>query len=376
MRLPIGEPLKFVNGDCDNTQIITNLAPGTYTITINMFGDDNTYCYLQGDAIVIGGCIDTDNDGFCLPDDCDDNDPSLPTAAGTTCDDGDVNTIGDVILADGCTCEGIFVCPADNDNDGICAEDDCDDNNPNVPAAPGTPCNDGIANTLNDMIQADECTCLGTPCPDADNDGICTEDDCDDNDPNLPTLAGTVCDDGDANTTGDVYQADGCTCAGIGSSSANCDNVQFVGGNDIITLNNLTAAQEEISIIGAPTNWIPVLICTAEDACANPYIIPNLSPGVYTVKLQMFGDDNSYCYRQEDILVADGPCTDADNDGVCAGLDCDDANPNVPTTAGTICDDGNAATVNDVILANGCTCAGFVPCPLDNDNDNDGVCDD
>ena len=421
--------VQVCDGTCDNTQIITNLAPGAYTVKINMFGDDNTYCYTQQDVVVTEGCTDGDDDGFCFPDDCDDNNPNVPTTPGTSCDDGDVNTINDVILADGCTCAGTFICPIDEDNDGICAPDDCDDNNPNIPATPGTlcddgdintindviladgctcqgifncpvdadldgicepddcddnnpnvpappgtACDDGIANTLNDMIQADECTCLGTPCPDADNDGICADDDCDDNNPNLPTTPGTACDDGDVNTTGDIILADGCTCAGIGGGPANCDNVQFIGGDGNITLTNLTAAEEEISIIGAPTNWIPVLICAAADACANPYIITNLSPGLYTVKLQMFGDDNSYCYRQEDVLVTDGPCTDDDNDGVCFDLDCDDMNPNIPTTPGTLCDDGNAATTNDVILADGCTCAGTIPCPMD--SDNDGVCDD
>ncbi len=417
------------NDNCTNTQIIPNLAPGNYTVKVNMFGDDNTYCYVQDDVIVTAGCTDNDNDGFCLPDDCDDNDPTIPATAGTSCDDGDINTINDVILADGCTCAGTFVCPVDNDNDGVCAADDCDDNDPNVPATPGTscndgdintindviqadgctcagifncpvdvdldgvcqpddcddnnpnvpapsgtPCNDGNPNTLNDVIQADECTCLGTPCPDNDNDGFCAAEDCDDNNPNLPTIAGTACDDGDANTTGDVYQADGCTCAGIGGGPANCDNVQFIGGNGMITLNNLTAAEEEISIIGSETNWIPILVCAATDACSNPYTITNLTPGLYTVKLQMFGDDNSYCYRQEDVLVTDGPCTDGDNDGVCFELDCDDNNPNIPTTAGTTCDDGDANTTGDVIQADGCTCAGIIPCTLD--SDNDGICDD
>lgn len=415
--------------NCTNTQLIQNLAPGTYTVKVNMFGDDNTYCYVQDDVIVTEGCTDNDNDGFCLPDDCDDNDPTIPATAGTSCDDGDINTITDVILADGCTCAGIFVCPVDNDNDGVCAADDCDDNDPNVPVIPGTSCddgdintindvilangctcagifncpvdadldgicqpddcddnnpnvpapsgtlcNDGNPNTLNDMIQSDECTCAGTPCPDNDNDGFCAAEDCDDNDPNLPTIAGIACDDGDPNTTGDVYQADGCTCAGIGGGPANCDNVQFVGGNGIITLTGLTAAEEEISIIGFETNWIPILICAATDACSNPYIITNLTSGLYTVKIQMFGDDNSYCYRQEDVLVTNGPCTDGDNDGVCFELDCDDNNPNIPTTAGTVCDDGNANTTGDIIQADGCTCAGIIPCP--SDSDNDGVCDD
>ena len=363
------------DNNCANTEIIDNLAPGIYTVKINNFGDDNSYCFFTEDVTVLDGpCTDADSDGVCVEIDCDDNDSNIPTTPGTSCDDGDSNTINDVILADGCTCAGTFQCPIDLDNDGVCSDVDCDDNDPNVPTTPGTACNDGNPNTNNDVIQADGCTCAGVLCVDADNDGVCADEDCDDNDPFLPTIPGSICDDGDPNTTGDVYLADGCTCAGIGGGAANCDNVQFIGGNGIITLTGLTAASEEIEIIGAPTNWIPTLICAEADPCSNPFVITNLSSGLYTVKLQMFGDDNSYCYIQQDVLVTDGPCTDADGDGICVELDCDDNNPALPATPGNSCDDGNAATINDVYLADGCTCQGVVPCPID--VDNDGVCSD
>jgi len=418
------------NDNCGNSQVVSSLMPGFYTVKINMFGDDNSYCYTQAEVEVTDGpCPDIDNDGVCAVDDCDDNNPNIPAPQGTSCDDGDINTTNDVIQADGCTCEGIFVCPVDSDNDGICAVDDCDDNNPDIPAPQGTSCDDGDINTINDVIQADGCTCAGifaclvdvdndgvcapddcddndpnvpapqgtscddgnsltnndiiladgctcagTPCTDADNDGICIPEDCDDTDPLLPAVVGSTCDDGDPNTTGDVIQADGCTCAGNGGGPADCDGVQFAGGNGIITLNNLTAASEEIEIIGSNTNWTPVLICAESDACSDPYIIPNLIAGIYTVKIQMFGDDNSYCYRQEDVVVTDGPCTDADNDGVCVELDCDDNDPNIPTTGGTACNDGDPNTTNDVILTDGCTCQGTIPCAAD--VDGDGVCAD
>ncbi len=51
-------------------------------------------------------------------------------------------------------------------------------------------------------------------CDDADNDGICTEDDCDDNNPDIPEEPGFACDDGNPNTTEDFIQIDGCTCVG------------------------------------------------------------------------------------------------------------------------------------------------------------------
>lgn len=109
----------------------------------------------------------------------------------------------------------------DTDQDGYCQADDCDDNNPNIPAASGSSCNDDNPNTRNDIIQLDGCTCLGINvlCSqqggDTDGDGICDELDCDPADACYPMPFGTACDDGDSNTSDDSIQADGCTCAGI-----------------------------------------------------------------------------------------------------------------------------------------------------------------
>ena len=124
----------------------------------------------SGDPCVAAGG-DGDGDGVCANDDCDDSDPNVGATQtpGTTCDDGDANTTGDVIQADGCTCAGTVPGPCDSaggdsDGDGVCANDDCDDSDPNVGAAqtPGTTCDDGNANTIDDVIQADGCTCSGT----------------------------------------------------------------------------------------------------------------------------------------------------------------------------------------------------------------------
>ena len=185
-----------------------------------------------GDAC--DSCTDVDNDGVCADVDCNDNDSNAGAqqAPGTACNDGDANTENDVILADGCGCAGTTPpgpCDSnggDADADGICADVDCDDNDSNVGAqqAPGTACNDGDANTENDVILADGCGCAGTtppgPCDsnggDADADGVCADVDCDDNDSNVGAqqAQGTACDDGNANTENDVIQADGCSCAG------------------------------------------------------------------------------------------------------------------------------------------------------------------
>lgn len=58
----------------------------------------------------------------------------------------------------------------DNDSDGLCSDVDCDDNDPQIGVI-GDPCDDGNANTSNDFLQND-CTCQGIPIacavPDAD----------------------------------------------------------------------------------------------------------------------------------------------------------------------------------------------------------------
>ncbi len=71
---------------------------------------------------------------------------------------------------------GVYVAPpspcagqGDNDNDGVCNNQDCQPDNPAFPAAPGSPCSDGNPNTVNDKVTADGCGCAGTPVSVCDN---------------------------------------------------------------------------------------------------------------------------------------------------------------------------------------------------------------
>jgi len=177
--------------------------------------------------------------------------------------EGDVEDYRITISANGCT---------DADNDGVCAGADCDDNNANLPATPGTPCNDDNSSTDNDVILADGCTCEGTipTCTDADNDGVCAADDCNDNNADLPATPGTPCDDGDFNTTNDVILADGCTCQGTvtpPSSSEYCiPNVtsstdNFISGivipNEISVGSGNDGGYKDFTSEVAPANLLP-----------------------------------------------------------------------------------------------------------------------
>ncbi len=249
----------------------------------NGVGNPCDVCYGNGG--------DNDNDGICDNQDCAPFDANFPQPVGTACNDGTASTVNDVIQNDGCTCAGTFdACAAkggDNDGDGICNNDDCAPYDVNFPKPVGTACNDGNANTVNDVIQSDGCSCVGTfdACAakggDSDGDGICNNDDCAPYDFNFPKPVGTACNDGNANTVNDVIQSDGCSCTGT------------------------------------------------FDTCAS-------NGG------------------------------DSDGDGVCNNQDCAPYDANFPAVVGSSCNDGNSSTVNDVIQADGCTCAGN---PSDNEID-------
>ena len=77
---------------------------------------------------VPGSCTDADNDGYCADVDCDDNNPAIKPGASEACGDGRDNNC-DGAIDEGCGGSGC----TDADGDGWCVEDgDCDDNNPHV----------------------------------------------------------------------------------------------------------------------------------------------------------------------------------------------------------------------------------------------------
>lgn len=162
---------------------------------------------LDGDTA--GDVCDTDIDGDLFPNelDCDPYNPLLFFTAA--CNDGNPLTNFDMIQED-CTCVGIGSV-TDTDDDGIAdIEDNCD-NTPNADQA-----------DLDQDSQGDACD------SDIDGDGIANELDCSPYDDSLFEILGGPCDDGDANTINDMIVA-GCECQGsFPAANTTCENALAV----------------------------------------------------------------------------------------------------------------------------------------------------
>ena len=172
----------FCSADCT--------TPATYWPD----ADGDTY----GDASTAALLTCTSNPGWVTNGtDCDDNTATINPGITEVC--------GDLIdnNCDGQIDEG---CTTDADGDGAVTAVDCDDNNAAV--YPG-------ATELCDLID-NNCDAIIDEGFDTDGDGFTScNGDCNDSDPTIWT--GATCDDGNAGTFGDTYDAN-CTCVGITST--------------------------------------------------------------------------------------------------------------------------------------------------------------
>ncbi len=343
-------------------------------------------------------CTDNDNDGICAEEDCDDNNDMVPAPPGADCNDGDPNTEHDEIGADGCSCAGTPI-GEHNDCDDIIITgddgyivingidlfphvniqvfnsswtlvdncvDDCGTTYGYGPTAAGTyfvsiktfnAAWQYECDILVDLVVTDD----GTGCTDADGDGVCAAVDCDDSNPDLPALAGAPCNDNDPNTSGDVIQSDGCTCAGEpddpGNNNGDCNDINITTGAGTIGISGLDFPHMNIQIF--TSTWSGYFNCV--DNCPDPFLLENVPTGGYIVSVKTF---NALWQPECDILVnvsveeeGEG-CTDSDGDGICFSNDCDDNDAFLPAPPGTVCNDLDPNTLNDVIQSDGCTCAG------------------
>ena len=456
------------NGNNGNVFCVECRNTTTITITV----EDCT-----GPCTDFGG--DSDNDGVCDDFDCAPDDPNFPKPVGTPCNDFDPSTVNDVIQADGCSCAGIFddcaLKGGDTDNDGVCDDDDCAPDDPNFPKPVGTTCNDFDPNTVNDVIQADGCSCAGTPVG-------CDLD---------LQILNIVCDGkGTITTTDDTYTFD-VLVTGTGTSGQWFGNYSngflgaFASGPNAygvpITLGPFPAGEFTASNISPPLTIFDGLdidlsvrdlgnpSCTesitveSTGPCSPPPTKGKIGdrvwfdansngiqdfgePGIPNAFVMLttcngafldfkFTDSNgNYCFTDLDagnyrvffanpngsiymatqvnqggndandsdpgvdgrtpcIQLGQGeinndvdagykpmggdPCLgnggDSDGDGVCDFDDCRPNNPEFPTTPGKACNDGDPNTINDVVQADGCSCAGTPPTVCDNFTTNGKV---
>lgn len=267
------------------------------------------------------------------------HDPSLEPRYEPTCDDNanyDKRRL-DVVCNPNCFPGDVpnggdcFPTVVDQDNDNVPVGIDCDDTNSSI-GGPGSPCNDGNSHTINDQ-QNFNCECVGTPKPpcydyggDADGDHICKDDDCNDKNDSIGGV-GSACNDGDSETINDQRNSN-CEC--VGTPKPPChDNGGDTDGDGY---------------------------CDDEDCY--PYSPVSGGPG------SPCNDYNSQTIndvRQEDCSCAGVPrCQgrggDADGDGVCFDVDCDDNNAAI-RSKGSYCNDNDVCTTGTRVQDD-CSCGG------------------
>ncbi len=160
-------------------------------------------------------------------------------------------------------------------------------------------------------VGAQDCTGLGG---DNDGDGTCADDDCDDTNPNIPTTPGTTCDDGDANTNNDVIQPDGCTCAGTPIGGDPCDGLQISSTNTSITVSGLDGAPiSKLQIFDA--DWNIVSHCFGD--CQPTETVMGLGEGTYFVRVTLHDVSwQALCDVEQYVTLGGGPTDPCDDLGV------------------------------------------------------------
>ncbi len=209
-------------------------------------------------------------------------------------------------------------CPNGNlDADGICIEEDCDDNNANIGAI-GDPCDDGNACTIDDVI-TETCNCEGTEglaaCMDVTACNFNPDAVCDDSDSCIYEET-TICDDGICANGFETFNPETCSCdPGVPQEPLLCDDGDCSNGLEFY--NELTC-ECEAGTIG--TEACDDGICSNGIETYNP-LTCECDPGEPVEPLQCDdGDcsngiesyDEASCQCIPGIPISDETCDDLD----------------------------------------------------------------
>ena len=339
-------------------------TPTSTAVSFNGLASGTYYLLLQS---IVGcgisyaiNCNDNDNDGTCNYFDlC----PGGPEP-GTPCDDGSACTVGDMITL-ACTCAGEAIL--------------CDDNDP---------CTTDSCNPLSG--------CVFTPSPDTDNDGTCDLTDGCPNDANKTSPGncgcgnpepGALCNDNNPLTINDVIGGN-CLCAG---TPVSCTGNGDCNDNDPCTSD---ACDNNVCVFTPLPDGDGDGTCDAQDGCpADPNkTAPGICGcGVSDVDTDSDGtaDCNDGCPNDAN-KTAPGICgcgvsdVDTDSDGTA---DCNDGCPNdanktTPGICGCGVSDADTDSDGTVDCNDGCPndaskiAPGICGCGVsDADTDSDGTAD-
>jgi cysteine-rich repeat protein len=228
---------------------------------------------------------------------------------GEECDDG--NTSDGDCCSSLCQFESTGSACVDDGN--ACTDDKCNGTGTCLHPNNTLACDDASACTSSDTCSGG--SCAGTPV-NCDDSNLCTDDSCDPGSGCLNVNNTIPCSDGNACTVGDACS--GGTCAS--GAPANCED------DNVCTTDSCDGGSGCVHVANAlPCN--DMLFCTVAETC---------SAGLCTGLARDCSSANDQCNV--------GTCDEA------AGA-CEPA----PSPEGSVCDDGNACTLDDACTAGICT---------------------
>jgi len=298
---------------CENPQMIMNLPEGEYTVKIQLWGADGSYCYTERKVTITGGGPVCEVDGGTIST----NDDTTDLCVG----DNEANIVNFAVIGSNGTNSAWVV----TDNNGIILNAD--------------------APSSIDFEGAGAGTCYVYYLRYENIEGLTAG-------ANIADLSGCF----DKSNRIEVSRTDNCG----GGEEPVCDDVVITTGNGKINLVGLSAPFVVVKIHDINAGWSIIDQCVG---CEDPTTF-NVPAGDYNVVVEFYRGfwNDKYCRRDVRVTVTEGdtPCEDKDEDGVCVADDCNDEDATIGAkqNPGTSCDDNNDLTINDVIQVDGCACAG------------------